>query len=274
MPKAFTTFAFIALLLFSSSSSAYKRAISLAPHITELIYAIGAEQRLVGTIQSSDYPPEAQSLPRVGDGIHLTVESLLALDPDVIFAWQPSSALEAISPILTQRGIALHYIHPQSLADINKAAQQLGQWLDQPEKAQQLQAQWHRLISQPSTLPKPSPLIFIVLGQKPLYSLNDPVINDVLHRCGATNWVEQSPNAAPIINLEELMAKPTNALIYSKNEAPPNALRSLLEQTYQQKVAMLAVDPDQFYRPGPRLFIAAEQLCHQLNQYSSTLKAD
>lgn len=265
--------ALIGLLLFSSSSKAYKRAISLAPHITELIYALGAEQRLVGTVQSSDYPPEAQSLPRVGDGIHLTIEALLALDPDVIFAWQPSPALEAFSPIFAQRGIDLHYIHPRSLTDIYKATHQLGQWLNQPEKAQQLQEQWHELVNQPSSQQTPSHLAFIVLGQKPLYSLNDPVINEVLRLCGATNWATPSPATAPIIDIEELITTPPTTLIYSQNDAAPTALRHLLEQTSKQKIEMLAVDPDQFYRPGPRLFMTAKQLCHQLNHPTPALKA-
>ena len=99
------------LLLWSHSSWAYERAISLAPHITELIYAIGAEDRLVATIDSSNYPPAALELPRVGDGVSLAVEQLLLYEPDVIFAWQANPSLEAIQPILQQNNIDLFYLN-------------------------------------------------------------------------------------------------------------------------------------------------------------------
>src|SRR5690606_18186652 len=60
------------------------RAISLAPHITELIYAAGAGDKIVATVLSSDYPPASRAIPRIGDGLHVSVEKVLSFRPDLV----------------------------------------------------------------------------------------------------------------------------------------------------------------------------------------------
>lgn len=255
-------------LLWSHSSAAYERVISLSPHITELIYAIGAEDRLIATVKSSNYPAAALDLIRIGDGVTVSAEQLLALEPDAVFAWQATHTLVALEPTLKQSGIALHYIHPQSLADIATAAQQLGQWLHQTENSQRLSQQWQQQIAHwqqqsQSIAPK---TVFIALSSQPLHSLNDPVINDALRLCGATNWAANSGHVAPAISLEHLLARPADALLYSQDDVYFPSLVQWLDRIYTKTPPSYPVNPDQFYRAGPRLFAATEQLCQALSQ--------
>jgi iron complex transport system substrate-binding protein/vitamin B12 transport system substrate-binding protein len=74
------------------------RAITLAPHITELIFAAGAGDRIIATVSSSDYPRAALSIPRVGDGMNINVEKIVALKPDLDAAWLPSGAAQTLAP--------------------------------------------------------------------------------------------------------------------------------------------------------------------------------
>ena len=253
-----------AALFISHSSAAYERAISLAPHITELVYAIGAEEKLIATVDRSNYPTAALDLPRVGDGIHFSAEQILAMQPDVVLAWQPSPALYALKDQLAHYAIPVHYVNPQSLEEIGHLAAQLGDWLNHDATAfqQQWQQQLQQLRSQHAADPPLS--LFIALHSKPLYSLNDPIINDVLQTCGAQNWLARSSPKAPIINVELLLAKPVDGLIYSDWDTELAQTQQLLSQVYQRSVPSFAVNPDHFYRPGPRLLMAAQQFCQEL----------
>lgn len=261
-----------ATLLWTCSSVAYERVISLAPNITELIYAIGAEDSLVATVNSSNYPPAALDLPRVGDGVTVAAELLLSFKPDAVFAWQPTQALLALEKILKQSHIALHYVHPQSLAEIATSAQQLGHWLNKPTKADDLSQQWQQRLQtlRQKYQPDQPQTLFIALNAAPLYTLNDPLINDVLKTCGAKNWAENSSSVAPAVNMEQLLATQVDGVIYSSSSADSalNRLLHLLDGTHPSPVATYEVNPDHFYRAGPRLFDAAEQLCQQIDQHS------
>lgn len=256
----------IAALLISFSSAAYERAISLAPNITELIYAIGAENTLVATVNSSNYPPAALDLPRVGDGVSVSAESLLVYKPDVVFAWQPTRALLALEKTLAQSNIDLHYVNPQSLDDITNAALQLGDWLQQPKKAEILSQQWQQQLRSlkkkyQNATPK---TVFIALNTAPLYTLNDAITNDVLAICGAQNWAQHSTTVAPSVNIEQLITTPIDAVLYTSMDKRLERILSLISSTGTQPVANYQIDPDEFYRAGPRLFDATEKLCNQM----------
>ena len=265
----------LSLLLWSHSSWAYERAISLAPHITELIYAIGAEDRLVATVESSDYPPAALELARVGDGVTLAIEQLLLYEPDVIFAWQPNPTLEAIKPILQQKNIDLFYLNPQSLADISATALLLGDWLGQPKLAKLRHDEWQALTRRLKQQHKVNQhRLFIVLNSKPLYSLNDPLVNEVIELCGASNWADSTPTIAPIVSIESLLARPATALVTRHTDEATTSLQQLLERIYGHDVPVFHVEADHFYRAGPRLFEAAFSLCAQLANQPSTAFSD
>lgn len=266
MHKLTTWLVALAALLFTSSSAAYERAISLAPHITELIYAIGAEDKLIATVDRSDFPPAALDLPRVGDGISFSAEQMLAFQPDVIFAWQPSPALHALESQLAHHAIPIHYINPQSLAEIGQVAQQLGEWLDSAEEGSTFHTEWERQVQQLKNQYQDTRnvTLFISLHSQPLYSLNDPIVNDVLQLCGARNWLPPQSPKAPIIHLERLFVTPADGLIYDIWDEGLEQTSELLKQVYGRNLALIAVNPDHFYRAGPRLLEAAKQFCQEL----------
>ena len=102
-----------------------QRVLTLAPHATEMVFAAGGGERIVGTIRYSDHPPAASRLPRVGDVWQIDLESLLALHPDLVVAWLPGPVLP-LQPVLSEAGIPVFFTAPATLDDIAIDIEKLG----------------------------------------------------------------------------------------------------------------------------------------------------
>ena len=102
-----------------------RRIISLAPHLTELLFAAGAGGQTVGTVEFSDYPRAAQAIARIGDSAQLDLERIVALKPDLVVVWQNGNAQRQLEKLLSL-GIPVFYNEPRRLPDIARAIEQLG----------------------------------------------------------------------------------------------------------------------------------------------------
>ena len=251
------------------------RIITLAPSATELVFAAGAGNNIVGTVISSDYPAAARDIPRVGDGIQLDVETILALNPDLLVGWQPSDASRRLAALTTPLGIPIIYEAPRSLPDIPAGIRSLGARLGTETiasaAADALQARIDALDPGHRTL-----TVFIEVSADPLYTLgNDPLVNDLLARCGAVNLYADRPVPAPQINAESVLRKQPDAVIVS-----PYGWETLdelagywrrLRLTAALKGHIYAIDPDWLHRPGPRMIDAAEAVCRDLGRQRAGL---
>ena len=94
-----------------------RRIVSLAPHITELLFAVGAGDRLVGTVEYSDYPKRARSVARVGNHQSLDLEAILALKPDLVLAWSAGSPIPGLEKLQTL-GIPVYISNSGGVEDI------------------------------------------------------------------------------------------------------------------------------------------------------------
>lgn len=255
-------------------SPALQRAISLAPHLTELLYAAGAGDAIIATVNSSDYPQAATTLPRIGDGITLHPERLLELQPDAILAWLSGSTLESMQPTLEQLGIPLLYSRPTHLRDIPQEIRRLG-WLFNTRNiacpvAQRLDERLDVLAS-PARKDKPTVSVYLELGHDPIYTIgNDPLIADVLATCNASNSYAHSTVAAPQVLPEELLRRNPQVVIVSQPSVLTQQERLHYWQQHQLPAAVegrfFGISPDLLYRPGPRLIDATEQLCSYVDQ--------
>ena len=111
-----------------------RRAVTLAPHATELVYAAGAGDRIAATIRGSDYPPAARALPVIGDGTQPDAERVAAVRPDLIIAWQPAAA-EPLVRVMDKLGVPVYYSDPQTLADIPAAVERMGELFGTQDQA-------------------------------------------------------------------------------------------------------------------------------------------
>lgn len=255
------------------------RVITLAPSVTELVYAAGAGDAIVGTVLHSDYPPAARAIPRIGDGVQPNDEAILALRPTLVVAWYPTNITQSLAQRLQLLGVPLVYANPQSLDDLPGLIRQLGQRLgtevQADANAQALQQRIDALgiADQKSAVAGPPDTalvsVFIEISTDPLYTLgNAPLINDLLTRCGGQNPYADSRVAAPQVSVESVLHLSPQVLIVSPNGrdtlqtrtrwwAERGLAAALNHRTY-------AVDPDWLHRPGPRLVDAAEVICRDL----------
>jgi len=249
----------IVLFGFVEASLASMRIISLTPHATEMLFAAGAGEHIVATVDASDFPAQAHDIPKLGDGLNTSVEHVLQWQPDWVVGW-PSRLMDQLKSL----GIKTLVLEPRSLEEIAQQVQTIGQTFD---TALEAKARSEGLRTQAAGLKADhaasslvpvailaSPDAQFVLGQHAL-------INDVLARCGAVNVFAKTLSAAPSVSLESLLAaRPT--VIFS-GYPPPQWLAARFE--------VRVIDPDWLYRPGPRFLDAAERICTKVQQVGQSV---
>ena len=245
------------------------RIITLAPSVTELVYAAGAGNDIVGTVLRSDYPPEARAIPRIGDGIQFSEETILTLRPTLVVGWQPSDGTRSLARRLAPLGVPLIYADPKSLDDIPALIRDLGEHLDTRAAADATAHGLERRIQALRPAPPPPQTVFIEISADPLYTLGrDPLINDLLARCGGVNPYAAHAIPAPQISVESVLHLNPQVLILSPYGRETLASRRAWWAQHGLTAAhashIYAIDPDQLHRPGPRLVDAAEAICADL----------
>lgn len=244
------------------------RVITLSPHATEMIYAAGAGDTLVATVTSSNFPEDARSLPRVGDGILLNQERILLLKPTLVVGWLRSTAARQIEPIVDMLEAQIVYSRPLRLRDIPAEVRRLGDMLGRTYSAS---AAADSMVARIDAIEaryagRPPVSVFIEVGSKPLYTIgDDPLMNDALRVCGAVNAYADTGIPAPRVSVESVLVKNPQLLIIA--ESPDGSADAVLQRwtNYGLPAAKLghihSADPDELYRPGPRLIDAMEALC-------------
>ena len=253
-------------------TTAPARAISLAPHITEILFAAGAQDHLIAVDSSSDYPPAAKDLPRVGDALRVNPERLLELKPDQVWAWQANQIGPELQRQLEQTHISLIFAAPKKLDDIPAFIRLAGDSLDTADVAVPIAA---LLDNQIAALRQNSRLgetvsVFLEIGSEPLYTLaRDPLIQDVLTTCKAQNIYAHHAAVAPTISLEDVLHKRPQVVIMAYRDPAQLRTRHLFWEKHLglSPHALLNLNPDALYRPGPRLIEATRELCEQLDRY-------
>ncbi|MGF6533837.1 iron complex transport system substrate-binding protein [Paraburkholderia sp. GAS206C] len=251
-----------------------QRVISLAPHVTELIYAAGGGSKLVGTVSYSDYPPAAQTVPRVGDNKALDLERIVALKPDLIVVWRHGNA-QAQLERLRELHIPLFFSEPHQLDDVAVTLTRLGSLLGTSgtadAAASAYRAHIERLRARYANRPPVS--VFYEVWDQPLMTLNGThMISDVITLCGGRNVFAQLAPLVPTVSTEAVIAASPEAIVTAsagatKPDAPLAKLDSWHTWPSLTAVArnnLFAIDGDLIDRPAPRIAQGAEQLCEDL----------
>lgn len=246
-----------------------QRVVTLAPHATELVFAAGGGNRLVGAVRFSDWPPAARLVPSVGDAWHVSAETVIGRRPDLVVAWL-NGPVEPLRPALTSAGVPIFFTAPARLTDIADDVARLGQLLGTADQANATAAALRaRIQTLAQTYATRTPVrVFIHAGSAPLYTLSDAhVVGDALRTCGGQNVFGQAGPAAPQVEMEALLqANPQVILTTAEPGRDPLAFwRSLAPHLPAvRRGRVIAVPADALYRPGPRLVDATEQLCRAL----------
>jgi iron complex transport system substrate-binding protein len=248
-----------------------QRIASLAPHLTEQLFAIGAGARIVGTTEFADYPEEAKSIPRVARAHSVDLERVAALQPDLIVVWGsgfPPAVIEA----LRRLRVPLFVSEPKFLADIASSIERLGV-LTGSEKAGSVAAAYrnrlHELRARYSSRRPVS--IFYQIWRQPLMTLSGRhVLSEAIRTCGGRNVFEDLVPIAPQVSVEAVLASDPEMII----TAEPDRRASDTLDGWKRFPALRAVrngqlvvlDANRINRHSPRLLDELAVLCERIEQ--------
>src|SRR5216683_2295468 len=197
-----------------------RRIVSLAPSLTETVYALGLQDRLVGDTDYCDYPPDAQKKTKVGGGINPSLEVIAALHPDIVLVTKSFNRLETVHA-LDSLGISSYATDPHTLEEIIASSKKLSDVLGVPEAGASVAADMQRhladLQKRLRSLP-PKRVLFVVWTQ-PLMSVGKGTfIADVLRHAGAVSIVDAEQDW-PQVSLEEVARLQPDFLVFSASHS-------------------------------------------------------
>jgi iron complex transport system substrate-binding protein len=247
------------------------RIVSLAPHLTELLFAAGAGSQVVGASAYSDYPPAAKALPHVASSAGVDLEAVLALQPDLIVAWPQAATRRAIDR-LEALGLPTYRSEPRALEDIPLTIERFGTLTGRlpiaRKAAQAFRAHASRLERQHAA--RATVRVFYQVWDRPIVTVSGAhLISRVINLCGGRNVFAQLPLIAPEIDREAvLVADPEVIIASGASGARPAWLDAWNDFPQLRAVAdrqLYAMPPDLLQRHTPRVLEGAERLCRILD---------
>jgi len=246
-----------------------QRIVSLAPHITELLFAAGAGDAVVGAVNYSNYPPEATRLASVGSYESLNLEAIAALQPDLVVAWKSGNSGLQIEQ-LSRLGLQVFYSEPRRLEDIASNLKRLGRLAASEDSANAAAARFNAHYRQlQARYSRAEPVrVFYEIWHQPLMTVSGKhLISQVIKLCGGHNIFSSLTALAPTVNTEAVLAANPEVIIASGMAAQRLEQWRAWPQLAAVKNRQLHfIPPDLIQRQTPRVLEGAELMCEQLEQ--------
>lgn len=247
------------------------RIVSLAPGATEMLFAAGAGERVVGAAEYSDEPPAARRIPRIGDAHAVDVERIVALRPDVIVAWpggNPAAHIERLERL----GFPIYRHRITRLADLPGSLRRLGALAVTQTRADAAAEALERRIDaleHRHARSTPATVLLQVWG-RPVYTVGGAqVMSDALRLCGARNVFADLRELSPVVSAEAVIARDPKIIVAA---APPGLAGDWLTEWRRYTTLravrdgrLVAFEDQRLGRLGPSVLDAAEALCRALN---------
>jgi len=247
-----------------------QRVIAMAPHVTELIFAAGAGDKIVGTVNYADYPEAAKQIPRVGDNRQVDMERVLAMKPDLIVIWRHGSSERQIEQ-LRKLGVPLFHSEPKKLDNIADNLEAMGKLLGTEAAAnaaaRELRGKLAALRAQYAS--RPPVKVFYQVWDKPLYTLNGGhIVSDSLKVCGGVNIFADQKVTAPVVNVEAVLQADPEAIFATaeKDYGGVNLWRPFGTLSAVKNGNLFTVDGNLLNRSGPRMIQGTTVLCEKLEE--------
>ncbi|QLG87446.1 cobalamin-binding protein [Chitinibacter bivalviorum] len=249
-----------------------KRIISLAPHVTEDLFAIGAGKLIVGAVNYSDYPPEANQIERIGGYNGFDLERIRALKPDLIIGWatgNPERQLDQIKSL----GIPVFLTFSKKMSDVPTVLERLGTLSGNEAGAAKAAKSYRDQLAQlERTYAGRKPVrVFYQIWDRPLMTINNTqIISDVMRVCGGVNVFGTQVDLTPKVDVEAVLAANPDVVMTS---GEPGMKTDWLVPWKKWK-NLKATQNNQFYmlpkdsvnRMGPRLVEGGKAMCEALEK--------
>jgi iron complex transport system substrate-binding protein len=258
-----------------------QRLVSLSPGNTELLFALGLGDRIVGVTSYSTYPPEAREKAVVGGFTNPDLEKIVALHPDLVFAERgnPTEVLDK----LREMGITVAAFNPESLNGVLDTTRRLGQITGKQHRAEAVIAGWQQRVERVRALTATAgrrPRALFVVSLDGLWVAGPKnYLNDMIEAAGGTNVAANAPLAWPQFSLEEVVARDPEVLFvtaahFDSNHAATSTAQMLSRLRGDERWARVAavksgrvcvLDADSVLRPGSRAFGGLAPMAHALH---------
>jgi len=255
-----------------------ERIISLAPSNTEILYALGLEERLVAVTTLCNWPPSAQEKPKIGGMIDFNVEQVVAKDPDFVLAVRGNSA-ERLRR-LQQLGVPVYAFDSGQLEDILKTIERLGLICGVQERADELTRSLKQRIDKLRETVRgvtPRKRVYVGSIHAPYYTAGSgSFLDEIVELAGGENIGRMAKSRWPILSAEQVLVGDPQVVFLglSYDESLKKSLSSLRASFRQDPIwartaagnsgALYVLDQDSLHRPGPRLVDAAERMARAL----------
>jgi len=247
-----------------------RRIVTLAPHLAETLFAAGAGDRLVGTVDYSDYPEAAKKVPRVGGYSRVDLEAVVALKPDLIIAWYSGNAPANIEK-LRGFGFPVYVSQPDRIEDVAREIERIGRLAGTSQAADAAAENFRaRLDGLRREYEKKARVrTFYQIWKQPLSTVGGrQIISSVIRLCGGDNVFGDLQALAPVVSVEAVVSTDPEAIVASgMGEARPEWLDDWKRWPAITAVArnnLFFVPPELIQRHTPRLLDGAEVLCRHL----------
>ncbi len=248
------------------------RIVSLAPHITETLFAAGAGNRIIATVSYSDYPEAAKKILRVGGYPSLDIERIVALKPDLVIAWASGNNQQQIEQLMAM-GLTVFLSEPRYPLDIADSIRRFGQMAGTGQLANTVaddfEQHYQRLQQRFSN--KRKVRVFYQIWNKPIMTVNgEHLISRIVSLCGGVNVFASLTALTPTVSLEAVIASRAEAIVSGgMNESRPDWLDDWKRWPQLPAAAnnyLFYIDPSLLQRVGPRMLQGADKLCIMLDK--------
>jgi iron complex transport system substrate-binding protein len=244
-----------------------KRVVSLAPNLTESVFAIGAGDRLVGVTSYCNYPQEAAAIQKVGDTMSPNLETIIALKPDLVLV-STASQIETFSRTLESNGIAIYVTDPQTLDGVLKSLADLGALFGTEETAAGLVANLGQRFDavRARVVDRQPKRVFVQISNEPLFTVGKgSFITELIRVAGGVSVTENIETAYPKISKETAMALEPDAILLSASADNTAANEVFRNSPAVRNRRVYSIDADLISRAGPRMVDAVEQIAQKLH---------
>lgn len=252
------------------------RVVSLAPSVTEMIFAAGGGDKLVGVTSFCNYPEQVKDIKKIGDTQSPNLEAIAALRPQIVFA-TTASPIEAFVKKLASQNITVFVSDPKSVEAVEADLRQYGEILGTRDIANEAADGFRERFDTLSELTKSAthPKVFIQVSKEPLYTNGrDSYMVELIEKAGGDAVTKDVPTAFPKLSEETALAMNPDVIILSGSEGNTEPNDAFRNSSAVKAKRVFGINADLLARPGPRLADAAEEMARLIHPEIFNKKAE